>query len=80
MSRRTMYMHTLFGQPAFWCEEDGTLYVAGGRHLVTLHASLRTIRRQQEKTQAKRQADGLDDSPRHYGYVRVAVPTEAANG
>lgn len=77
---RTMYMHTLDGEPASYEEcSDGSphIYFVGGRNKVKLATSLRQIRREQEASmEAARESQyGTEwaDSER-YGYVLVEVP------
>lgn len=78
MSGRSMYMHTLKGQPAsfaFLSNGDGYIHFVGGRNRVTLVPSLRLIRQQQRwaieaiERSGPNQAEWAD--PKLYGYVLV---------
>lgn len=80
MSRktRTMYMHTLDGQPAGYEDRDGPhIYFADGNvrsAVATLVPTLGWIRKQQRDCLKDRIAKGFDADSRRYGYIRVEVP------
>lgn len=71
---RTMYLPTVYGRPARFCE-DYQLCIGGGRRFyVEPLTSLRAVRRQIAESKKNRSADGFnDDEPNKYGYVRIKV-------
>jgi hypothetical protein len=76
MNTRTMYMHTLDGQPATYAiGHDGKpyLYFVVGRNRAALVDSLRHLRMQQRWCRTVEMRDGL--SATEYGYVLVQVPS-----
>ena len=80
MGTRTMYMHTIHDQPAYYSPRAGQIVYAGRGRVVLCH-SLRQIRQEQAATMEWRAAQGFSDEPGKYGYVLVATPTpEATNG
>jgi hypothetical protein len=64
-------MHTIDGRPAMWSKEQIAFVPFHGA--VVLEDSLRTIRRQQLKTEKFRMRNKFDHDPDRYGYVRVKV-------
>lgn len=80
---RTMYMHTIEGKPATFTNADGQIVYADVRPhwldrptRVTLRASVRQIKRDQQRSIANRQSWGMkDEDGSRYGYVLVEVPS-----
>lgn len=70
---KTMYMHTMDGQPAVFLADDFRtgLYFACGRTKASLHKNLKEIRNQQKKHKAN-----LPPGFGHekLGYILVRVP------
>lgn len=78
MKMRTMYMHTLAGEPALFDGEQ--VCIPWPRDAVSLAGSLRQIRREQSRSRAFRVellgAAEAATEPDTYGYVRVRVPAD----
>jgi len=80
---RTMYMHTLDGQPArFDARDGGFLYFCGGTATVVLVPTLRRLRREQQMAITAAASDPNQvcngwHKPKRYSYVRVEVPSSA---
>jgi hypothetical protein len=81
---RTMYMHTWQRNPMWFDRRSGKLYQAVewgaiSSHPATLVASLRTIRRQQERAwnaETPEQRKSYNRSREDYSYIRVEIPSE----
>jgi hypothetical protein len=73
---KTMYLHTIDGEPASFDPQDDYIFFVGSRHKAMLVGTLRQIRREQKKALAAiklaRAFNGV-----HYGYVKVEVPLAA---
>jgi hypothetical protein len=89
MSTRTMYLHTIDGKPASFCDMHGMRFLAfaGAGHrsrAATLVPSRRQIEREQQLCLASDWGEWTDRKPEHrgerpnvnrYGYVLVEVST-----
>jgi len=80
---RTMYLHTIDGQPANFDDRRGArLYFAGGygkSGAASLVPTLAQIRREQARVVAEDERNPIrrNPPPFRYGYVRVVVPGKA---
>jgi hypothetical protein len=78
MKTRTMYLHTLDGQPASYDDRNGAyLYFVGGRNKAKLARSLRQIEREQQNARLAAWQDPSQHEwteHKRYGYVLVEVP------
>ena len=70
---KTMYMHTLNGKPAFYCEDQQICYACHGQLKFPdgLADSLKQIRKEHKSSQMWRRAQGFSESSSVYGYLRV---------
>lgn len=77
MKTRTMYMHTLNGQPAIYCRGETICFARVGRYDrskgIPLVNCVATIKSQQRASTQRRANLGFDENGWEYGYVRVEV-------
>lgn len=76
---KTMYMHTLDGQPATFDQQYQSIFMANGRSKAMLVPSLRHIQREQQADirQMVKEGRSMQDRQRaleRYSYVLVEVP------
>jgi hypothetical protein len=75
VTRRVMYVHTIWGKPAFYHAGDRMVWIGGRRHVIALVPTLRQIRREQQASIKTSLENGWAwDMSSDYGYVRVEVP------
>lgn len=76
MAARTVYMHTLRGQPAGFDGETVCIYAA--TQAVPAVRSLRQIRREQQASIRVRREWQMHGAPmpQEYGYVRIRIEEE----
>lgn len=74
MKYRTIYMHTLGGQAAFYEKNRQVCYISGNGRVIHFPQTLKALRAEWKASEKWRSSQGYGESRVKHGYLRIRLP------